>query len=86
MSDTKGQSGRYRHLEVDNAVCMRRFHVCYEEGTSNPLPHVEVKCPHCGVTVFEADNHVEVMLARDENLVSRPDGSRPIVYECRFPR
>ncbi|BBH52860.1 MULTISPECIES: hypothetical protein [Fluviispira] len=74
---------KYEKRLIDNAVCRRRFHLVYEEGTKNES-HVEIKCPHCGVTLFEENNHPTVTLARDENLIKSPDGTQPIVYECKF--
>lgn len=79
-----GQVGTYKKIEIDNAICNRRFHISFEEGSPVIEKHVNVDCPHCGVTLFEADNHPPVILARDENLVKQVDGSRPTLYECRF--
>jgi hypothetical protein len=77
-------SANYRHIEIDNPICGRRFHLAWEEGTGNVVPKVEVKCPHCDVTIFSASNHPPVILSREENLISSPDGSRPICSECKF--
>ena len=74
----------YKKIEVDNPVCNRRFHIAYEERTNGPRGHVQVACPHCGVTIFESDNFPPVILAREENLVKSPDGSRPLVQKCDF--
>lgn len=73
----------YKRVLIDNAVCKRRFHIAYEEGAQNEA-HVQAACPHCGVVLFEAQNHPPVMLAREENLVKSPLGDAPIQYECRF--
>jgi hypothetical protein len=75
---------RYQKIEIDNPICNRRFHIAYEEREGAPLAHRTVKCPHCGVTVFEADQFPEVILTREENLVKSPDGSRPIINTCAF--
>ena len=75
----------YKKVEVDNSVCFRRFHIAYEEGTPC-LDKVEIRCPHCQVVVFEKNNHPYTELIREENLVVQPDGSRPLVNECHFPK
>ncbi len=80
---TKDTKFEYRKFEIDNVVCRRRFHIAYEEG-QKPQPKVEVDCPHCGVRLFEAVDHPPVILLREENLVKSPDGSRPLLYECKF--
>lgn len=85
MMDARNtESGVYKKIEIDNAVCNRRFHLTYEEGSPIIERNVKIACPHCGVTVFEAQNHVPVMLSREENLVKSPDGTRPTLYECHF--
>lgn len=73
----------YKRVLIDNAVCKRRFHVVYEEGAKNEAA-VQAECPHCGLVLFEAQNHPPVMLAREENLVKSPTGDAHIQYECRF--
>ena len=74
---------KYVKLLVYNASCKRRFHLVYEAG-STPLKSVEVKCPHCGIIVFEQTDHPSVIIAREENLIKSPDGSESIIYECKF--
>jgi len=78
---TKGMT--YHKIEIDNAVCRRRFHIAYEEGQA-PVPETKILCPHCGVTLFEAKNHPPAILTRDENLVKSPDGSNTTLAECQF--
>lgn len=78
-------SPTYRKVEVDNAVCKRRFHIAFEDGIA-PIAQVKIACPHCGVLVYEAKNHPPAILSREENLVKSPDGSNPVIYECKFPR
>ena len=85
MGVEKVRTGVYKKIEIDNAVCNRRFHLSFEEG-STPEKHVEIDCPHCGIKLFEADNHPQVVLAREENLVKSPDGSRTTLHDCRFLR
>lgn len=83
MSEYAQSDKRYHKVEVDNPICQRRFHIAYEQGM-RPETEVSAQCPHCGVTVFEAKVHPPVVLTRDENLIHAPDGSRPMVYECKF--
>jgi hypothetical protein len=78
------ESRNYKKIEIDNAICKRRFHIAYEEGYPEILPKVQVLCPHCGVPVFEATNHPPAILTREENLVKSPDGTRPMIYDCKF--
>lgn len=83
MSQYPKVESTYHKIEIDNPICQRRFHIAYESGVK-PENHVEVKCPHCGVVLFDENNHSPAILAREENLVNSPDGSRPMVYECKF--
>ena len=73
----------YHKIEIDNAVCRRRFHIAFEEGQP-PVPKVSLDCPHCGLRLWEADNHPPAILLREENLVRSPDGSVPLLTECPF--
>ena len=73
----------YQKIEVDNAICNRRFHIAFEQGQAK-VAHTEINCPHCGVKLWEAHNHVPALLLREENLVKNPDGTNPMVYECKF--
>ena len=79
------QEHDHKKILIDNAICKRRFHLIYEENSPKP-EHVVIKCPHCSVILFEADNHAPVLLAREENLVKSPTGEATIVYECNFPK
>lgn len=82
MRDEKIRS--YRKIEIDNPICKRRFHVAFEEGNDKVEAKVDLKCPHCGVTVYEAESHPPALLLREENLVKSPDGSRPLMGACAF--
>lgn len=73
----------YQKFLVDNVVCSRRFHVSFDDETS-PVPHTEIKCPHCNFVQWSATNHPPVTLARDENLVKTTQLSRDLVRECKF--
>lgn len=77
-------TANYRKIEIDNPTCGRRFHLAWEEGTGNLIPEVSIKCPHCNVTIFSATNHPPVILCREENLVSKPNGSNQICTKCEF--
>ncbi|NBO38264.1 hypothetical protein EBU99_06750 [bacterium] len=83
MTATQSKGLSYRKIEVDNAVCRRRFHIAFEEGQA-PVAETKVECPHCGVTLFHAQNHPQAILSREENLVKSPDGSRTTLNECHF--
>ncbi len=73
----------YKKFLVDNAVCSRRFHISFDpEGPKKS--HVELKCPYCDVTVFAADQHPAVTLARQENLVKTAELGENIIRECHF--
>lgn len=73
----------YEKLLVDNVVCSRRFHLTFDNEA--PLVNkVEIKCPHCQHLVFQAENHPQVKLARDENLVRTTTLSRDLIRECDF--
>ena len=84
MSIEDSSNRVYKRDIVDNAVCKRRFHLAYEQGGKS-LPEVKVACPHCGVIVYEAQNHPVVILSREENLIKSPDGTYPVIYQCQFP-
>lgn len=73
----------HKKILIDNAICKRRFHLVYEEN-STQKGYVKIKCPHCSVTLFEAENHEPMQLAREENLVKAPLGDAEIVYSCEF--
>lgn len=83
MNTPSAAERSYQKFEIDNTVCRRRFHIAFEQG-SPIVPQVKIDCPHCGVTIFEAPNHPEVTLLREENLVKSPDGTNPLINECRF--
>lgn len=83
MSQMNQHSLNYIKVEIDNSVCRRRFHIAYEEGQP-PVAETKVLCPHCGVTLFEAHNHPQAILSRDENLVKSPDGTRVTLNDCNF--
>ena len=49
--DKRIDNMKYEKLLIDNATCKRRFHLVFETGAKNDA-HVEIKCPHCGVVLF----------------------------------
>ena len=73
----------YSKFLVDNTSCSRRFHISFDDQAEK-LPHVELKCPYCDVTIFSADDHPNVTLARQENLVQTALLSSNLVKECNF--
>ena len=73
----------HKKILIDNSICKRRFHLVYEENAPTQ-EHVSIKCPHCFITLFEANQHPQVLLAREENLVQAPNGSAVIVDKCDF--
>jgi len=77
------QATEHKKILIDNSICKRRFHLIYEENNAIK-EHVHIKCPHCSVTLFEAENHAPVLLAREENLVVSPTGDAIIINKCNF--
>lgn len=73
----------YEKVLIDNPTCARRFHLTYESDAAKQN-HVKVECPFCGVIVFEAKNHPEVKMVRQENLNQTQELSERIIKECRF--
>ena len=73
----------YTKILIDNTSCSRRFHVSFDDA-GDVRPHVELKCPFCDVVVFSADNHPEVKLARQENLVQTAQLSDRLIAACDF--
>ncbi|MBX9702850.1 MAG: hypothetical protein K2X39_01730 [Silvanigrellaceae bacterium] len=75
----------YEKMEVDNAICKRRFHLVSEKNMTT-VEEVNVTCPHCNASIYVAKNSSPVFLARDENLVKNPDGSRTLMSQCFFAK
>ena len=73
----------YKKFFVDNATCLRRFH-CSFDDEEKKVAHTEIKCPVCNLKVFEAFDHPELTLARDENLVTTTQFGRLLVRECNY--
>ena len=73
----------YQKFLVDNPKCSRRFHLAFDDEDQK-LPHTEVKCQHCGVIVFAADDHPRVKLQRDENLTKTTELAKTLMRECNF--
>ena len=73
----------YKKILVDNIVCIRRFHIAYDtEGAK--LPQVTLQCPHCGIVVFQEENHPRAALIREENLVQTAELSENRLQNCQF--
>lgn len=73
----------YQKFTVDNTTCQRRFHITYDDRHEKQ-PRVEVRCRFCNATVFSADNHPQVTLAREENLTKTSALSEILTSECHF--
>jgi hypothetical protein len=73
----------YKKFTIDNVTCSRRFHVTYDDE-SQPVEHVEVKCPHCNLVLWKENDHPPVKLARDENLVTTTQLGRNLIKDCQF--
>ena len=73
----------YQKILVDNTKCWRRFHLSFDDE-SQPVSETEVKCLHCGTTVFAETNHPPVLLARDENLIKTNKLSPYRTQQCSF--
>jgi hypothetical protein len=64
----------YQRIIVDNTKCQRRFHIGFEKNA--PLQsHTSIHCPYCDIELFHKENHPEVFLLREENLIQKPDSS-----------
>lgn len=73
----------YKKILVDNLVCSRRFHICFDdEGQKEP--QVAVKCLHCDAVIYQKADHPTVRLLRDENLVKETDLSSSRSSNCQF--
>ena len=78
----RGLHTMYRKFLVDNVVCSRRFHFTYDDESPTEKK-VEIGCPFCGLTIFAADDHPAVKLARQENLVQTGTLSDRLIRECK---
>ncbi len=73
----------YKKFFVDNAVCLRRFHCSYDDEEPK-VAVTQIVCPVCQLKVFEATDHPELTLARDENLVNTTQFGRFLIRECQY--
>ncbi len=73
----------YKKILVDNIGCTRRFHITYDTEVTKQSK-VELHCPHCGVVVFQEENHPRAALVREENLVQTAELSENRVQICQF--
>lgn len=73
----------YQKFLVDNVICSRRFHVTFDDE-AKPVERAEVRCPHCSVVLWSAENHPPVTMARDENNVKTTQLSRNLARSCNF--
>ena len=81
MTDTHKD---YHKVEIDSPKCNRRFHVAWDNNPDALVNKTKVECPYCGITIYEAENHNELILVRQENLIHSPDGSRPMIQNCQY--
>lgn len=73
----------YRKFYVDNPLCMRRFHLAYDDDDKPKHPNqTVVRCPHCDVEVFKTANPVRIL--REENLTKVSAFNTNIMRECNF--
>ena len=73
----------YKVLLVDNPICSRRFHLCFDDEAEKE-PNVKVLCTFCDQIIFEAQDHQPVHLMRDENLINLNVLSDHIVESCQM--
>lgn len=71
----------YRKIIVDNPVCMRRFHLAGDDAVAGAAG-AELRCPHCQVVIFKADERTAVRFLREENLTKVTELSSELVQEC----
>ena len=72
----------YRKFCIDNPLCMRRFHLAYDDDDPKHPKQTEIHCPHCQVVVFKTNNPVRIL--REENLTKVSEFSDSIMRECGF--
>jgi hypothetical protein len=73
----------YNKFLVDNITCSRRFHITFDDEHER-VPRVEIKCRICNATLFTAENHPPVTLAREENLIKTSALAELVVTDCNF--
>jgi hypothetical protein len=73
----------YKKFLVDNPTCSRRYHLTFNDQ-DKVVDHTQVLCQQCGVIIFSAKNHPQVMLAREENLTKTSQLADILVTDCAF--
>ncbi len=73
----------YEKFLVDNPTCSRRFHLTFDSEAPKQNT-VQIACPFCNVVIFDAKDHPEVHMIRQENLTQTQELSDRIVRDCRF--
>lgn len=73
----------YKKVLVDNVTCSRRFHVTFDDEAAK-VAETKAECPYCGITIFSAQNHPPVKVARQENLVKTTKLSDQVIKACEF--
>ena len=72
----------YHKFCVDNPLCMRRFHLAYDDDDPKQTKQIEIRCPHCDVVVIKTNNPVRIL--REENLTKVSAFNNNIMRECGF--
>lgn len=73
----------YQKFLIDNVTCSRRFHVVFDPDAP-AAAKTEVRCAYCDMTIFSAENHPPVKVARQENLVQTAQLSDHLIRKCDF--
>lgn len=73
----------YRKLVVDNPLCMRRYHIAFDDEAPKTAT-AEIRCPHCPTVIYRVEDHPMPRLLREENLTKVMALSGQLVDECAF--
>jgi hypothetical protein len=73
----------YQQKLVDNTTCSRRFHLTFDDQ-AQPVPRVEIRCPHCDAVVYAAENQPPVKLSRSENLPKTSVLAEELTANCQY--
>ena len=73
----------YRKLVVDNPLCMRRYHIAFDDEDTR-LATAEIRCPHCPTVIYRVEDHPRPRLLREENLTKVMSLAGELVNECAF--
>lgn len=73
----------YRKLVVDNPLCMRRYHIAYDDEAPK-VATAEIRCPHCPTVIYQVKDQPRPRLLREENLTKVMVLAGELVNECAF--